>query len=46
VDPAAGGAQVLVLLHQVHQAGDGLRLEIDVAVQGQQVGVLGNDLPG
>ena len=41
MDAPAGGTEVLVLLHQIHEEGDGGRLEVDVAVQGEQVGVLG-----
>ena len=40
MDSSAGGAHVGVTLHQVHQLDDGLGLEVDVAVQGQQVRVL------
>jgi len=41
VDSATGGSYFLVFLHTIHQQGDRLGLEVDVAVQGQQVGVLG-----
>ena len=44
VDAAAGGPEVLVLLHQVDEEGDGGGLEVDVPVQGQDVRVLGQDL--
>ena len=35
------GPEVLVLLHQVDESGDGLGLEVDVAVKSEQVRVLG-----
>ena len=41
VDPPAGRAHALVLLHHVHQPDDGLGLEVHVTVQGEQEGVLG-----
>ena len=44
MDSSAGGAHVGVTLHQVHQLDDGLGLEVDVAVQGQQVRVLSSHL--
>jgi len=44
VDAAARRAQLLVLLHQVDQQLHGVRLEVDVAVQRQQVRVLGDHL--
>ena len=44
VDAPACRAQVLVLLHQVDEQADGRRLEVDVAVQGEDVCVLGKDL--
>ena len=44
VDAAAGGPQVLVLLHQIHQERDGGGLEVDVAVQCQDVRVFSQNL--
>ena len=44
MNPPTGSAHALVLLHQINQPGDGLWLEINVSVQGEQVGVLGHDL--
>ena len=46
MDSSASGSQVLVLLHEVDETGDGLGLEVDVSVQGQQVGVVGLHLIG
>ena len=40
MDSSASSSQVLVLLHEVDQTGDGLGLEVDVPVQGQHVGVV------
>ena len=44
MDAAARGAKVPVLLHEVDESDDGLGLEVNVPVQGQQVGVLRDDL--
>jgi len=35
------GPEVFVLLHQVDESGDGLGLEVDIAVESEQVRVLG-----
>lgn len=42
VDAAAGGADVAVLLHEVDEHLDGVGREVDVAVQRQQVRVVGD----
>jgi len=42
MDPAASGSQVFVLFHQIHQQSDGVRLEVDVAVERQQERVFGD----
>ena len=44
MDPAAGGAEFRGLLHPVHEDLDGLGLEVHVAVQSQQEGVVRPDL--
>jgi hypothetical protein len=41
MNSSASSSEVLVLLHQVDESGDGLGLEVDVAVKSEQVRVLG-----
>ena len=44
MDSSAAGAYVGVSLHEVDQLDDGVGLEVDVSVEGQEVGVLGSHL--
>ncbi len=41
MNSSASSSEVLVLLHQVDESGDGLGLEVDIAVKSEQVRVLG-----
>lgn len=42
VNSTTRGSQIFILLHKIHQQFDSVGLKVDVSVEGEQVGVLGN----